>query len=97
MTYKHVKKDQFVIEYGDTGDEFYLILDGECEVLVPPKQMDELKQIQFEMNVIKEQLQAYFEELKMMKDYQAELTEKKRQEDELKLIKVPTRRMTKVI
>ena len=47
MTYKHVKKDQFVIEYGDTGDEFYLILDGECEVLVPPKQMDELKQIQF--------------------------------------------------
>ena len=37
MTYKHVKKDQFVIEYGDTGDEFYLILDGECEVLVPPK------------------------------------------------------------
>ena len=49
------------------------------------------------MNVIKEQLQAYFEELKMMKDYQAELTEKKRQEDELKLIKVPTRRMTKVI
>ena len=33
----------------------------------------------------------------MMKEYQAELTDKKRQEDELKLIKVPTRRMTKVI
>ena len=42
MTYKEVKKDEFVIEYGTTGDEFYLILDGECEVLVPSQdQMSE--------------------------------------------------------
>ena len=35
FTYKSLKKDDFVIEFGTTGDEFYLILEGQCEVLVP--------------------------------------------------------------
>ena len=44
MNYKEVKKDEFVIEYGQTGDEFYLILEGEVEVLVPStQQIDEFK------------------------------------------------------
>lgn len=35
MTYKEIKADEFVIQYGTFGDEFYVILEGECEVLVP--------------------------------------------------------------
>ena len=49
MTYKEVKKDEFIIECGTFGDEFYLILEGECEVLVPDKQSEVFKEINFEI------------------------------------------------
>ena len=32
LTYKEAKKDTLIIEYGMRGDDFYLILEGECEV-----------------------------------------------------------------
>ena len=35
LTFKNLRKNDMVIEYGTTGDEFYLILEGECEVMVP--------------------------------------------------------------
>ena len=35
LTFKNLSKNDMVIEYGTTGDEFYLILEGECEVMVP--------------------------------------------------------------
>ena len=35
MTYKEIKQNEFACEYGDAGDEFYIILEGECEFLVP--------------------------------------------------------------
>ena len=41
LTFKEVKKDEFVIEYGQAGDEFYIILEGQCEFLVPDQQDDE--------------------------------------------------------
>ena len=82
MTYKEVKQDDFVIEFGKTGDEFYLILEGECEVLVPSQdQMSDFNQINFEMKVMHEQLKAMHEELNMMLSYQKELEETKNTED----------------
>lgn len=35
MTLREVNEDQFVIEFGDRGDEFFLILEGDVEVLIP--------------------------------------------------------------
>ena len=100
MTYKEVKQDEFVIEFGTTGDEFYLILDGECEVLVPSQdQMTEFKQINFEMKVMHEKLKAMHEELNMMMSYQRELEETKNAEDMKpeKSYKLQARRMTQMI
>ena len=37
LTFKELKKDDFVIEHGTVGDEFYIILEGECEVIVPDR------------------------------------------------------------
>ncbi len=37
MSYKEFDKDEFVIEHGTKGEDFYLILEGICEVLVPNK------------------------------------------------------------
>ena len=37
MTYREADVDESVIEYGSFGDEFYVILEGECEVMVPDK------------------------------------------------------------
>lgn len=45
MTFKEMEADDFVIEYGTFGDEFYVILDGECEVLVPNQQTDLFKHL----------------------------------------------------
>ena len=71
MTYKEVKKDEFAIEYGSAGDEFYLILEGECEVLVPNQHaIDEFKQINFEIRIKREQLDTMVDEVKMIQDYQ---------------------------
>ena len=52
MTFKEVKKDDFAIEFGTYSDEFYLILEGECEVLVPDKQNDDFKRVNFEMKML---------------------------------------------
>lgn len=35
MSLKVATKDEFMIEYGTFGDEFYVILEGDCEVMVP--------------------------------------------------------------
>jgi CRP-like cAMP-binding protein len=60
MTYKEVKKDDFVIEFGTFSDEFYLILEGECEVLVPDKESDDFTRVNFEMKVLEDQLKKNF-------------------------------------
>lgn len=45
MTLKVAKKDEFVIEYGTFGEEFYVILEGDCEVLVPNQQTDDFQNV----------------------------------------------------
>ena len=47
MTYKGSRAEELVIECGAEGDEFYLILEGECEVLVPAGDSDEFAQADF--------------------------------------------------
>ena len=55
MTLKEVEQDEFVIEYGTFGDEFYVLLEGDCEVLVPEKsQQSDLKQVNFDMRCYKD-------------------------------------------
>jgi len=34
-----------VLEFGDQGDEFFLIIEGQCEVLVPGDYVDEYKKV----------------------------------------------------
>ena len=41
MHYKEAEADELVIEYGTMGDEFYVLLEGECEVLVPDQHTGE--------------------------------------------------------
>ena len=43
MNYKDGEQGDLVIEYGTTGDEFYVLLEGECEVLVPDTTTDDFK------------------------------------------------------
>ena len=46
MTYKEMKADEFVIQYGTFGEEFYVVLEGECEVQVPDKNsIDQMKKV----------------------------------------------------
>ena len=47
MTFKEARAEELVIECGAEGDEFYLILEGECEVLVPAGDSDEFGQADF--------------------------------------------------
>lgn len=56
MTYKELEADEVVIEYGSIGDEFYVILEGECEVCIPDQRVDEIKQIIFEIKVLEDRL-----------------------------------------
>lgn len=63
MTYKEVNKDDFVIEYGTFGDEFYLILEGECEVLVPQRKDGILNIVNFELRSLKEKVKQHVKEI----------------------------------
>ena len=54
MTYKEMKKDELVIEYGTFGEDFYVILEGECEVLVPDiKYGEDFKTVVREMHAVR--------------------------------------------
>ena len=82
MTFKEVKQDNFVIEYGTVGDEFYVVLDGECEILVPDKATDEFNQINFELRCLREQLEKQFSEVQLFLSYQSQLMMKKQLEEQ---------------
>lgn len=43
MNYKDGEEGELIIEYGTTGDEFYVLLDGECEVLIPDSSSNDFK------------------------------------------------------
>ena len=77
MTYKEVKKDDFVIEYGTFGDEFYVILEGLCEILVPDKASDEFKEVNFELRCLREQTDKLYSEVQLFLQYHTQLTLKK--------------------
>lgn len=70
MTYKEMKKDQFVIEYGTFGEDFYVILEGECEVLVPDQNLeDNFKSIVKELNAAKAGLEKSLGDMERLTSY----------------------------
>ena len=78
FTYKTLKKDDFVIEFGATGDEFYLILEGQCEILVPDQQsLDAFKSVNIELKHLQGQLDRNIKEYETFKVYRAQLEAKK--------------------
>lgn len=83
MHYKESNKGDVVIEYGTFGDEFYVLLDGECEVLVPDQhQIDSFKQVNLEMRVMREQLEARVKEYEAFAAYKQQLEVRKQMEEQ---------------
>lgn len=74
MTLKEMKQDDFVIEYGSLGDEFYVIIEGECEILIPDGDGSEFKQIDFELKCCKQALEKNLSEVKLFSNYGRQLT-----------------------
>lgn len=105
MTYKEVPQNEFVFEYGSYGDEFYVILEGQVEILVPDKANNKqlIEDLQFQLTVYKDQLAKKIDEVEMFSQYQAEMAAEKSQTDKDKarggIFRQETRdrRMTKVI
>jgi len=61
MTYKEVKRDELIIEYGSEGKEFYLILEGETEVIIPDKDTEDFKEIDNELKLIQQRFKIELE------------------------------------
>jgi len=78
MSYKDIKRDEFVIEHGQHGDEFYLILEGECEVLVPDKQSTEFKEVTVQMRAFVDQVDKAFDEVHAFNDYRNLITQQQK-------------------
>ena len=83
MTYKEVPQNEFVFEYGSYGDEFYVILEGQVEILVPDKANNKqlIEDLQFQLTVYKDQLAKKIDEVEMFSQYQAEMAVEKSQTD----------------
>ena len=73
MTYKEVEAGELVIEYGTFGDEFYVILEGECEVMVPDKRLEEVKNLAIESSVFEERLKDARNDIESLESYLQEL------------------------
>ena len=70
MTYKEMKADEFVIQYGNFGEEFYVILEGQCEVQVPDKhQLDQLKKVNQHIFLMKTKIENLMEDAEQIEAY----------------------------
>ena len=79
MEYKQVRKDEFVIEYGTFGDEFYVVLEGECEVLVPDNNcFESFRHVNRELKVLLEELEKTQEELRSVEAYKEQVLNKQK-------------------
>ena len=101
MEYKEMKQDQFAIEYGTFGDEFYVVLDGEVEVMVPDTSSDTFKLLTREMRMMQEELKKVEEEIKSVEAYRDQMANKKKMEEKINKAKssmfVVERRYTAII
>ena len=80
MKYKHVKKGEMVIEWGSFGDDFFLILEGECEVLVPDAKDTIFNDLDYEMNNMKDRLKqtiVEYETFKLKKEQHIKLQQER--------------------
>ena len=70
LTYKEAKKDTLIIEYGVRGDDFYLILEGECEVQLPDKSSNnDFNEVNYEIMCMKDSIEQSKKEVSIMKQY----------------------------
>lgn len=86
MTLKELKKDEFVIEYGSFGDEFYVIIDGECEVLIPERNGAALKEIDFKIKVLSESLEENLSEVDSFMAYGKQVSMRKQKQLDREMI-----------
>ena len=82
MTYKEVKQNEFACEYGTAGDEFYVILEGECEFLVPNEKDDEFKNVNRQIVSLSEKIIELRYDVKNMFILQREYSKIKIHEEE---------------
>ena len=65
-----MKKDEFAIEYGSFGEEFYVILEGELEILVPDSSaVEEFKKVDFELKQLLDKIDKSVEEYELFQSY----------------------------
>ena len=99
--FKTVPKHQFVFEYGSLSNEFFFILDGEVEVLLPNKtHSEEYKSVIGEINFIKDNLLQMKKEVNNFLEMKEDI-KLKREKDKIKeksnlLFKIE-RRFTRVL
>lgn len=73
MVYRELDEGAFVIEYGAQGDEFFLILEGECEVLVPNKKDATYNEVNYHLRCFKDSVDNNYNEVKMFHSYKSQL------------------------
>ena len=79
MSLKEMKKDEFILQQGETGDEFFFILEGQCEVLVPQKEDRELlEEVNQELFRLQKQLDQIVFEARKVAKYRNDLQVKRR-------------------
>ena len=81
MTFKELKQDEFVIEYGSFGEEFYVILEGECEILVPDTSSEDFKKVDFELKQLLDRIEKSVDEYELFQGYLEQLQTKKKIEE----------------
>ena len=58
MSLRSIPAEHFVFEYGQLGDEFFLILEGEVEIQIPDKEnLGRYEQVKFDLSTKMEQVE----------------------------------------
>lgn len=81
MTLQEFKQDQFVVEYGQEGEEFFLILEGEVEILLTHKYQDEYNQICRLMRAQVMQVEKAYDEVHQYDNQSESLIKQKEEQD----------------
>lgn len=59
MSLKSIPEGNFVFEYGELGEEFFLILEGKVEIQIPDKEnLGRYDQVRFELSTKLESVEA---------------------------------------
>lgn len=82
MSLKSIPEGNFVFEYGELGEEFFLILEGKVEIQIPDKEnLGRYDQVRFELSTKLESVEAALLDIQQFDEYSKKLEEKKAQGD----------------